>query len=132
MQTTSRWFGACAALLLACAGTATEPSPPRAAAPSQDPLALALAGMRADPATAALATAQLVALGEDSLPGLKALRDDPDPIIRARAQDAMGQITGQWGGGEGLVWARSVEAASHRGKPILALHLFGDFDKEVC
>src|SRR5687767_1001634 len=97
----------------------------------RDALELALSGLRGDDATALAAGATLRSLGEAALPGLRLLAKDADPRVQARAKELLGQITGQWGGG-GLLWERSLEAAMHRDKPILVLHLYGRFDEEFC
>lgn len=110
-----------------------QPATPQSApsrAPS--PKELALSGLSLDDATAKVAISTLVSMGEAVIPELKALTKDLDPKVAARAREALGQITGQWGGGEGILWKRSVNAAKDQGKPILVLHLFGKFDEEFC
>jgi hypothetical protein len=99
---------------------------------SQSEKELALQGLRADDATAKIASAQLIDLGESVLPELRALEADSDPKIQARAREVLGHITGQWGGGEGILWKRSVNVAKNQVKPLLVLHLFGRFDEELC
>jgi hypothetical protein len=121
---------------LACVSTTQTPETssellPKAQ-PNQSEKELALQGLRADDATAKLAGAQLVSMGEDVIPELRALTKDPDPKIQARAREVLGYITGQWGGGEGIVWKKSVNAAKNQTKPIMVLHLFGKFDEEIC
>jgi hypothetical protein len=97
-----------------------------------DPLAAALAGLSGDDATAREAQDQLAAMGEAAIPALEALLKDPSPEVRARARDALGRITGQWGGGAGIIWKRSVAEAVGGDKPLMVLHLFGRFDEEFC
>lgn len=88
--------------------------------------------LRGDEETAKEAIQQYVARGEAAVPELRAALDDADPLVRRRVKTALGRITGQWGGGCGLVWKRSVEEAVGQGKPILVLQLFGKFDEEFC
>lgn len=79
------------------------------------------------------AIAEYVKRGEDAIPELVSLTKSNDLLVRARAQDALGKITGQWGSsGDGLVWKRSVAEAINPDKPLLVLHLFGNFDEEFC
>ena len=77
--------------------------------------------------------------GEDALAELRELSEHEDAAVRARARTAIGRITGQWGAdGSGIVWGRdfaaAVEAAEHERKdrPLMLLHLFGNFDEEFC
>lgn len=86
----------------------------------------------ADEATADEAIRALVAEGEDAIPLLREALSHPDPLVRARAKEALGKITGQWGGGKGLVWKRSLKEAAGGEKPLMVLHLFGRFDEEFC
>ena len=88
--------------------------------------------LRGDDATAREAIAGFVARGEAALPELREALKDADPTVRRRVKTALGRITGQWGSDTGLVWKRSVAEATGRGKPILVLHLFGQFDQEFC
>lgn len=85
-----------------------------------------------DEATAREAIAELANRGETALPELRVAAAHEDPLVRRRAKTAIGRITGQWGSDRGLVWKRSLDEATGRGKPILVLHLFGKFDEEFC
>ncbi|HEU4339905.1 MAG TPA: HEAT repeat domain-containing protein [Planctomycetota bacterium] len=86
----------------------------------------------ADEATAREAIAEFANRGEAALPELRVAAAHEDPLVRRRAKTAMGRITGQWGCDRGLVWKRSLEEATGKGKPILVLQLFGKFDEEFC
>ena len=79
------------------------------------------------------AIADYVERGEEAILELVSLSESQDLLVRARAKDALGHITGQWGSrGDGLVWKRSVAEAINPDKPLLVLHLFGNFDEEFC
>jgi hypothetical protein len=126
------WLVVGLGLFGACVRNAELQDTAEVSAPSPTEKELALSGLRADDATAKVAGVQLVAMGEAVIPELRALVNDADPRVQARARDVLGQITGQWGGGEGIIWKRSVEDALHGTKPLLVLHLFGEFDEEHC
>lgn len=111
----SRWIAAAAMLALAACA---RPTP--------------LDRLREDDETAREAIGEFARRGEAALPELRAAVGDPDPKFRRRVKTAIGRITGQWGDGGGLVWKRSLAEAAGQGKPVLLLHLFGEFDKEFC
>lgn len=74
-----------------------------------------------------------VSRGEAALAELEPLLEDEDPRIRQGAKQAVSRITGQWGSlSDGIVWKRSLEEATGHDRPILMLHLFGNFDEEFC
>lgn len=82
---------------------------------------------------AKLAIAQYVARGEEAIPELRELSESEDLLVKARAREALGKITGQWGSSEnGIQWKRSVEDAINPERPLVVLHLFGNFDEEFC
>jgi hypothetical protein len=85
-----------------------------------------------DEAVAAEAVRMYVERGAPALAELGELSKHDDPLVRRRARTAIGRITGQWGSDTGLVWKRSMADATGRDKPIVLLHLFGEFDKEFC
>lgn len=100
---------------------------------------LALSGCRTHPFAdrrddvAREAIAEYVAAGEESIPELVALAESDHLLVRSRARIAMGKITGQWGShGDGIQWKRSVADAVGGDRPLLVLHLFGNFDEEFC
>jgi hypothetical protein len=126
------WLVVGLGLFAACVHSTQPQEPDEMAAPSPSEKELALAGLRADDSTAKIASVQLVAMGESVIPELRMLTQDADPRVQSRARDVLGQITGQWGGGEGIVWRRSVEDAINSSKPLMVLHLFGEFDEEHC
>jgi hypothetical protein len=126
------WLVVGLGLFAACVHSTQPQEPDEMVAPSPSEKELALAGLRADDSTAKVAGVQLVAMGESVIPELRMLTKDADPRVQARARDVLGQITGQWGGGEGIVWKRSVEDAINSSKPLMVLHLFGEFDEEHC
>lgn len=75
---------------------------------------------------------ELVARGPETLPQLEAALEDPDPLVKYRVRSTMGRITGQWGSDGRLLWKRSVAEAVNESKPLMVLHLFGNFDEEFC
>ena len=86
-----------------------------------------------DPAIAREAARTWAMRGKSALPDLRHLiATSPSPVVRKRAKDAIGRITGNWGSQVDLVWERSLEGAVNRGKPILLLQLFGKLDEEFC
>ncbi|MGE3163290.1 MAG: hypothetical protein AB7O52_00105 [Planctomycetota bacterium] len=86
-----------------------------------------------DENVARLAIADYVSRGQESLPELRRLAASNDLRVRRRAMDALGRITGQWGSlGDGILWKRSVAEAVNSDRPLLVLHLFGEFDQEFC
>jgi len=89
-------------------------------------------GLKGDEATANEAIRQYVERGEAAIPELKRAAADEDPLVRRRAKRAIGRITGQWGGEAGIVWKRSIADALGKDRPVILLHLFGEFDKEFC
>ncbi len=107
-----------AALLLVLACACSRPS--------------AIDRLGADEATAREAIAEFANRGEAALPELRAAAAHEDPLVRRRAKTAIGRITGQWGSDRGLVWKRSLDEATGRGKPVMVLQLFGKFDEEFC
>ncbi len=88
--------------------------------------------LRGDEATAREAIHGLVQQGPDAIPELRLALQDKDPKVQRRARTALGRITGQWGSEDGLIWQRSVESAKNTDKPLMVLHLFGNFDEEFC
>lgn len=73
--------------------------------------------------------------GKTALPKLREYTQSDDPRLRARANEVIGTITGQYGSPVDLIWNRSLAdaiTASQGEKPILFLHLFGKFDEEFC
>ena len=74
----------------------------------------------------------ITARGESAIGELKPLATDRDVVVRARAREALSRITGQWGSDGSLIWKRSVAEAINPTKPLMVLHLFGEFDKEYC
>ena len=86
----------------------------------------------ADPALGRQAVQNYVARGRDALPELRKLSQSPDPRIAVRAKEALGGITGHWGSQVDLIWKRSLEEATGKGKPILLLQLFGNLNEEFC
>ena len=108
------------ALLAACSNTQqAEPLEP-------------FAEFRGEPEVARAAVSKWVGRGEAAIPELKAgLREDSAKVQRY-CTEALAKITGQWGWKDGLVWHRSVEEAKALGKPMMVLHLFGNFDEEFC
>lgn len=86
----------------------------------------------ADEATAREAIADFVNRGEAALPELRSAATHEDALIRRRAKTAIGRITGQWGSDHALMWKRSLDEATGKGKPVMVLQLFGKFDEEFC
>lgn len=89
----------------------------------------------ADEAIASQARAIYLEKGAEALPELRKHGQSDDPRLRARANDVLGRITGQYGSAVDLIWNRSLSdaiKASQGEKPILFLHLFGKFDEEFC
>ena len=70
------------------------------------------------------------------LPILREWAGDSDPRLKVRARTALGKITGQWASQTDVIWNLSMKEAlaesSQTGKPILMLHLFGNFNEEFC
>lgn len=87
---------------------------------------------RGDAAAVSLAVADWVARGPEAVSELRAGLESDSVQVRAGCRRALGLITGQWGGGAGLVWKRSVAEAVDDTKPLMVLHLFGNFDEEFC
>lgn len=78
-------------------------------------------------------TQRWVERGVDAIPEVREALKSDDPALRRCAKVALGRITGQWGtDGDGILWKRSLDEAVGRGKPILVLQLFGEFDEEFC
>ena len=135
MQRMSRWIASAMLPFLGCVSTMQPPDENNELLSQNTNTSdkeLALQGLRADDATAKIASAQLLSMGEAVVPALRVLAKDADPKVQARARGVLGQITGQWGGGEGIFWKRSVNAAKNQSKPLMVLHLFGKFDEELC
>ena len=89
----------------------------------------------ADDAIASQARSIFLEKGAESLPELRKHSRSDNPRLRARANDLLGKITGQYGSAVDLIWNRSLAEAvkaSQGEKPILFLHLFGKFDEEFC
>ena len=89
----------------------------------------------ADEAIASQARAIYFEKGADALPELREHTRSDDPRLRARANEVIGTITGQYGSAVDLIWNRSLTdavTAAKGEKPILFLHLFGKFDEEFC
>lgn len=78
------------------------------------------------------AVAGYLARGAEALPELRDCLKHTDPLVRARAKEALGGITGHWGSEVDVLWRRSLKDATGQGKPILLLHLFGKLDEEFC
>ena len=77
--------------------------------------------------------ANYVERGAEALNELGALAGSENPLIRARAVEAIGRITGQWGSAaDGIIWKRSVDDAINADRPLLVLQLFGKFNEEFC
>jgi hypothetical protein len=102
----------------ACAPTAAEPA--------------AFAEFRGRPSEIEAAVSAWAAKGEAALPELKAGLESDSVSVQTGCRRAMALITGQWGGKGGLVWKRSVKEAQGGDKPLMVLHLFGQFDEEFC
>ncbi|MEM7262067.1 MAG: hypothetical protein AAF488_08755 [Planctomycetota bacterium] len=82
---------------------------------------------------AAEAMREYVERGEEAVPELVSLAESNDLLVRSRAHRTLGKITGQWGShGDGIYWKRSVEEAKGGDRPLIVLHLFGNFDEEFC
>lgn len=89
----------------------------------------------ADAKIARQAIATFIEQGPDSLPQLREYTRSDDPRLRSRANETIGNITGQYGSQVDLIWKRSLtEAIKASGgkKPILMLHLFGNLNEEFC
>ena len=89
----------------------------------------------ADHAIASQARAVYLEKGAAALPELRMYSQSSDPRLRARANEVLGSITGQYGSAVDLLWQRSLKDAVAKAegkKPILFLHLFGVFDEEFC
>ncbi|GHC67255.1 hypothetical protein [Roseibacillus persicicus] len=86
----------------------------------------------ADSAIARQAIASAIKKGPAVLPELRTYGKSDDPRLRVRANEAIGGITGQYGSEVDLIWKRSVKEAINPTKPLLVLHLFGNFDEEFC
>ncbi len=87
---------------------------------------------RGDPGVARSAVSQWVEKGPDAIPELKLGLADDSSKVQRYCTEALAKITGQWGWNDGLLWQRSVEDAKPLGKPMMVLHLFGNFDEEFC
>lgn len=113
-------WAATVALLAACSNTQqSDPADP-------------FAEFRGDAGVARTAVSKWVERGEAAIPELQAgLREDSAKVQRY-CTEALAKITGQWGWNDGLLWQRSVEDAKALGKPMMVLHLFGNFDEEFC
>ncbi len=111
-------LGSAVPMLLAGGGPARAPS--------------LLERLSADEATAREALRRCVEQGEDAIPALRELLKQEDPRVRGRARNALGRITGQWGGEGGILWKRSMKEAAGGDRPLLVLHLFGKLDEEFC
>ena len=86
-----------------------------------------------DAAVAREAIRALVAGGAKVLPEMRRMAASADsPVVRKRAKDVIGKITGNWGSQVDLIWKRSMQDATNQGKPIMLLHLFGKLDEEFC
>ena len=107
--------------LIACE-TRSEP------APEPQPFA----EFRGSPDQIESAVSAGAAKGEAALPELKVGLASDSVSVQTGCRRAMALITGQWGGKGGLVWRRSVKEAQGGDKPLMVLHLFGQFDEEFC
>ena len=104
------------------AGCGTEP------APAPEPFA----EFRGRPDQVEAAVAAWAARGETALPELREGLASDSVSVQTGCRRAMALITGQWGGRGGLVWKRSLAEARGGEKPLMVLHLFGQFDEEFC
>lgn len=114
----------CLALLGLSLACTTESHP----APSPEPFA----EFRGRPADVEAAVAAWASRGEEALPELREGLASDSVSVQTGCRRAMALITGQWGGAGGLVWKRSVEEAKGGDRPLMVLHLFGQFDEEFC
>lgn len=85
-----------------------------------------------DPALGRQAIRAYVDKGTEALPELRKLAKSEDPRLAIRAKEAIGGITGHWGSQVDLIWKRSLQEATGKGKPILLLQLFGNLNEEFC
>ena len=107
-------------LLFGCAQTQTDEAPQP------------FAEFRGTQEVARTAVSKWVQKGESSIPEIKAGLEVDSAKVQRYCMEALAKITGQWGWQDGLLWKRSVAEAKELGKPMMVLHLFGNFDEEFC
>ncbi len=90
------------------------------------------AEFRGDPEVARTAVREWAAKGTDAVPELRKGLASDSMKVQHHSRQALSKICGQWGGDGRLMWKRSVEEAKGGDKPLMVLHLFGEFDEEFC
>jgi len=115
-------IGAC--LLLATLAACSSPRTAEASMP--------FAEFRGAPEVARMAVSDWVQKGPDAIPELQAGMQTDSAKVKRYCMEALAKITGQWGWDDNLMWQRDVAEAGKLGKPLMVLHLFGNFDEEFC
>ena len=87
---------------------------------------------RGDPGVARTAVSEWVDKGQGAIPTLQLGLQEDSAKVKRYCTEALAKITGQWGWDDGLLWQRDVAMAGKLDKPLMVLHLFGNFDEEFC